>query len=151
MFPQIEAAIRQALISRASDDLAVLKLLKSDILAAAKVQLLETPTDEICRRVVQRHLKQYREAAELYDRLGQPTQAADKRSELAVVEALLPPQLSPDKLMAVVEGELAEIQDLESVRLGDLIQQVQARVGEQSSAGEIAQTIRRYLKLQQPG
>ena len=147
MFPQIEATIRQALIGHVRDDLAVLKSLKSDILAEAKVRRQDSPPDEVCRLIIQRHLKQYREAAKLYDQLDQPEHAADKRRELAVIEALLPPQLSRVELAAVVAEEIGSIQDPKAAGLGAIIKQVQARTGDQSSAGEIAQAVRRQLGL----
>ena len=145
MFVQIESAIRQATVNRQKNDLAVLKLLKSDILAEAKVQLLDPPTDEICRRIVQRHLKQYREAIALYDELNQPERAAASRQEQAVIEALLPPQLSADELAAIVAEEIETLQDPQSVSLGLVIKQIQARVGECSSPGEIAKAVKRQL------
>ena len=145
MFVQIESAVRQAAVNRQKSDLAVLKLLKSDILAEAKVQLLDPPTDEICRRIVQRHLKQYREAIALYDELDQPERAAASRQEQAVIEALLPPQLSADELVAIVAEEIETLQDPQSVSLGLIIKQIQARVGECSSPGEIAKVVKRQL------
>lgn len=147
MFPQIEAAIRQALIGQERDDLAVLKLLKSDILAEAKARRQDEPPDDICQLIIQRHLKQYREAIQLYDQLGQPDQAADKRRELAVIESLLPPQLSPEELAAIVAEELDGVQDPQAAGLGPMIQQVRNRVGNRSPAGDIAQAVRRQLKL----
>lgn len=145
MFLKIESTIRQATINRQKEDLAVLKSLKSDILAEAKVQRLDPPTDEICRRIIQRHLKQYREAIDLYTKLNQTEQATTKRQQSAVIEALLPPQLSASELAAIVSEEIATIQDAGSVSLGDVIKQVRDRVGEQSSPGEIAQAVKKQL------
>ena len=145
MFAQIESAVRQAALNRQKNDLAVLKLLKSDILAEAKVQLLDPPTDEICRRIIQRHLKQYREAIAIYDELNQPERAAAKRQEQGVIEAFLPPQLSADELAVIVAEEIETLQDPQPVSLGGIIKQVQARVGECSSSGEIAKAVKRQL------
>lgn len=145
MFSKIESAIRQATIGRQKDDLAVLKSLKSDILAEAKVRLIDPPTDEICRRVVQRHLKQYREAIDLYLKLDQADQAATKKEQMAVIEALLPPQLGADELAAIVAEEIEAIQDADSASLGQIIKQVGDRVGEQSSPAAIAQAVKKQL------
>ena len=145
MFLQIESAIRQAAIDRQKNDSAVLKSLKSDILAEAKVQLLDPPTDDICRRVTQRHLKQYREAIALYDQLDQPKHAEAKRHDLSVIEALLPPQLSDEELAVIVAEEIETLQDPQSVSLGEVIKQVLGRVGERSSSGEIAKMVKRQL------
>ena len=146
MFPKIEAEIKQALTGQERTDLAVLKLLKSDILAAAKAQQLDPPTDDICHRILQRQLKQYREAVKLYDQLEAVDQATDKRRELAVLEALLPPQLSSGELDTVVAEELVDVDRSESVNIGQLIKQVQVRVGDQSSTSEIAQMIQKHLR-----
>lgn len=145
MFAEIELAIRQAAVGRQKEDLAVLKLLKSDILAEAKVQLVDPPTDEICRRIIQRHLKQYREAIDLYAKLNQTEQATARKRQLAVIEALLPPQLSAAELAAIVAEEIETFQDVEGVSIGEAIKQVRARVGEQSSPGEIAQAVKKQL------
>lgn len=145
MFSKIESAIRQASIDRQKDDLAVLKSLKSDILAESKVRLIDTPTDDICRQIIQRHIKQYREAIDIYSRLDQEDRVEAKRRQLSVIEALLPPQLSAEELALVVAEEIEAIQDVESVSLGGVIAQVKARVGEQSSPGEIAQAVKKQL------
>jgi uncharacterized protein YqeY len=82
-------------------------LLFSTILADLKnreFELHHPPSDEEAMDVVRRGIKKRREAAEQFAAADRRDRAAVEEAEVALLEAYLPPPVSPDEIRAAVRA-----------------------------------------------
>ena len=80
-------------------------LILSTILADVKnrrIELQREPGDEEVLEVVRRGIKRRRESLEMFETAGREDLAAVERSQVAVLEQYLPPQVDPAEIRAAV-------------------------------------------------
>jgi uncharacterized protein len=85
-------------------------LLFSTILADLKnreFELHHPPSDQEAMEVVRRGVKKRREAAEQFSAVDRHDRAAVEQAEVALLEAFLPPPVSPDEIRAAVRAAVA--------------------------------------------
>ena len=142
-FDQIESDLKQSLLKRDGFVSDTLKLLKSDILAKAKVSGRDRPNDDDCFLVITQQAKSYRQVAELYDQSNQTEAAANKRQEAAIIEKFLPDRLTDSELDEIVTKV---IEDNDHSSFGGLMAIVRSQVGYRSTAAEISRLIKEKLR-----
>lgn len=86
--------------------LSVIRLARAALQNAA-IEKRRALTEEETAAVLAREVKQRREAAEEYARLGRPDAADRLRAEIGILEKYLPQQLSDDELRRVVLEAIA--------------------------------------------
>lgn len=107
LFERIDQEIKEALKAGQKDRLTTLRGLKSDI----KYYLINNhaePTDEVVQTVLSGCAKKRRESIEEYRKAGREELAVKEESELAVIQAYLPEQLSEERLREIVKQAIAE-------------------------------------------
>ncbi|MEI6574664.1 MAG: GatB/YqeY domain-containing protein [Bacteroidota bacterium] len=106
---QINADIKSAMLAREKDKLEALRAIKSAIL------LLNTqegatgeinPEEEI--KLLQRLVKQRREAASIYEGQNRPDLASVELAQALVIEKYLPEQMSVEEITAILKAVVAE-------------------------------------------
>ena len=146
LFDELEANLKKALLSRDLLTVEVLKLLKSEILLQAKAQQTEI-SDELCRRSLDKKIKNYREAAQLYERENQSDRAKQKEDEIAVLQRLLPPQLEPAALKEAINQILGRTDlALERSNFKALLELIEPQLGHQTSRSQIAAVLQEKIK-----
>lgn len=145
MFLKLEARLKESLIARDVFKSDVFRLLKSHILAAAKKINLPTAeiTDEMVVSSLRSQIKNCQEACQLYEQHHKPQALEDKKRELAILEDLLPPQLSVEELKKIARQVIQE-QDLslKPANYGKLIVAIKDRVDHSADPRDIAQVLR---------
>lgn len=71
------------------------------------IELKRDVTDEDVVDVIRRGIKKRRESIELYEKAGRAELAAVERAEVALLDAYLPAQVSPDEIRAAVRAAIA--------------------------------------------
>jgi uncharacterized protein len=107
LLSQIDSDYLFAYKARDTDRVAVLRLLKTAI-KNKQVELLRAPTDEEVLELVSRAIKQRQESIEQFRRAGREDLASKEEREHAVLQHYLPPQLSRDELLSVIDETIAE-------------------------------------------
>jgi len=127
---QIEEDIRDAMRSRAQARLEALRFLKSVVLDVEKSQG-ESLDDPAMLEVIGRQVNDRRESIRMFQQGNRPDLVAKESEELAVLEAYLPPQLSREELLEMIQAAINEV-GAETARdkgrvMGRLMPQVRGR------------------------
>ena len=127
---RLEEDIRDAMRSRAQARLEALRYLKSVVLGVEKCQG-ESLDDAAMLEVIARQVNDRRESIRMFEEGNRPDLVAKESEELAVLEAYLPPQLSREELLKLVQAAINEV-GAETARdkgrvMGRLMPQVRGR------------------------
>ena len=136
---------------KARDELATstLRMLRAAVLNAEvagdeAIQL----TDEQTIAVLQSEAKKRAESAQVYADAGRTESAAKERAELEIIERYLPAAMSDDKLIAIVDEEIAAAaaSGAEGPKaMGVVIKAVRGRAGASADGGRIAALVKSKL------
>jgi uncharacterized protein len=126
LLSQIDSDYLFAYKARDTDRVAVLRLLKTAI-KNKQVELLRTPTDEEVLELVSRAIKQRQESIEQFRRAGREDLASKEERERAVLQHYLPPQLSRDELLSVIDETIAETDAKGQGDMGRVMQAIMNR------------------------
>ena len=96
--------------------------------------------------VVRKQIKMRTDAIAMYQKSGSSEQAQKEESEVALLEAYLPEQMSSEQLVQLVE-EVAEANSIsfEKQNMGRLIGLVSAKAGDSAAKADIAKVINSKL------
>jgi uncharacterized protein YqeY len=95
--------------------------------------------------VIRREVKKRREAIELYEK-GKRRDLVDKESgELKILEAYLPPALSPEEIKKIVDAVVAETKPSGPKDFGRVMGVAMQKVAGRAPAGDVANAVREAL------
>src|SRR5437763_13674692 len=100
---RLQEDMKVAMKSGQKDRLGVIRMLLNDV---KNIDLAPKPTT--AEQAVESYAKKLRKSAEEYEKLAKPDQAAQYRSELAIVEQYLPQKASPQDTEKLVDAFLAQ-------------------------------------------
>lgn len=101
---KINDDIKQAMLSKDSRKLAALRAIKAALLlekTGKDVSSGEIP-DEVELKMLQKLVKQRKEAASIYEQQNRPDLAEEENYQASIIEAYLPARLSDDELRAMI-------------------------------------------------
>jgi len=105
---QINEDIKSAMKARDSKKLAALRAIKAAmLLEKTKGADMEIP-DEVELSIIQKLVKQRKEAAELYTNQNRPDLAEEEAYQAGIIEAYLPEQMSEEDIRARVKEIIAQ-------------------------------------------
>lgn len=138
----LTADMKTAMKSGEKDRLSVIRM----ALAAIKqieVDTREELTEEAALAVMEKLVKQRRESAKQYNDANRPELAEKEESEIIVLAAYLPEQLTDDEVMALIDEIMAatgasEMKDMGKV-MGQLKGKAQGRI-DMSAAGALVRS-----------
>jgi uncharacterized protein YqeY len=111
MRDDINNAVKEAMKAKNDRKLSTLRMVNSTIKNAdieARGEGKPPLSDADLLGVLEKMIKQRREAAELYDKGGRAELAAQEREEIAVISAYLPKQMAEDAVKAAIATAIAE-------------------------------------------
>ena len=147
IFQAIETKIKQALLKRDVDQVAILKLLKSSVLLDSKQQNLDLPTDDICLQNIHYQIKKYQQALVIYTKEKQADQIAIKQAEIELLQSLLPPQLDDQQLEKFLDEFLASSSLAPNkANFKQLLEAASTSLSQQVTKGRIAVSLQRRLQ-----
>lgn len=120
---QIDQDLKQAMLSGDKELATVLRGLKSSILYAevAEGKREEGLNDEATVTLLQKEAKKRQESVDLYRQGGDEERAAKEEQEKAIIAKYLPAQLSEDEVKALVETEVAKLENPSLQQMGQII------------------------------
>jgi uncharacterized protein YqeY len=80
----------------------------------------EPLSDEDCIKVIKRLVKQRKDSIEQFVAGGREDLAADEKAELAILEELLPAQLSREQIVEAVKAEIAMLGQIDMTKKGQI-------------------------------
>ncbi len=124
--------------------LSVIRLARAALQNAA-IEKRRPLTDEEAAEVLAREVKQRREAAEEYRRLGRTAEVERLEAEIAVIERYLPEQLSDDELGRIIT-EAIEATGASGPRdLGKVMGKVMSEVRGRADGRRVNELVRKLL------
>ena len=117
MQDKIKQEMKAAMIAKDSVRLGVMRgisaALTTEMVSEQRIASGKAPTeilsDEECLKVVKKLVKQRKDSIEQFVAGGREDLASDEKAELAILETLLPAQMSHEELTKAVEVEIEKI------------------------------------------
>ncbi len=143
MQQEIKAQIKAAMIAKEMDKLGVLRLI-SAAFTNELVSQGHPPTDplsdEDCMKVIKKMSKQRKDSIDQYTSGGRPELAEDEQKELAILEALLPAQMSLEEIETRVKAKIAE-SPVDPTKKGQFIGMMCKELGETADGALVKQVV----------
>ncbi len=141
---QLEVDLGEALKERDKIRLTTLRLLKS-ALQNYKIEVGHDLSPQEIVQVLQREAKKRRDSIESYQKAGRDDLAAEEQTELKVLDAYLPQQMSDDELSKIVDEVIAEQGATEKSQMGSVIGAVMARAAGQADGKRVSALVAQKL------
>jgi len=137
--------LKSAMLSKDSDRLSTLRLLKSSIGYTQLERKTDTLSDTDFVAVVQKELKKRRDSIEQYEKGGRPELAAKEQKEIPVLESFLPQPLSPADLEQLIKMTILELAATSKKDMGTVIKAVQAKAAGRADGRSISAAVGKLL------
>ena len=147
MFEQLQTDLKSSMKAQDAFKTSVLRMFLSAIkyeqMEGAKT--LESPTDEMVTKVLQREIKKRNEAVELYLQGGRSELADKEKSEIAILQAYLPEQMDEAALTSLVKDAIAETGATSVKQMGDVMKVLMPKVAGKADGKMISDLVRTIL------
>ena len=125
---RLNSDMKQAMKNREKDKLSVIRMVKASLQnEGIKLGKQELSEDEEIT-VLSRELKQRKDSLQEFDKAGRQDLVEKLQSEIAIVEAYLPKQLTEDELNAIVTQAIAETNATSKADMGKVMSAVMPKV-----------------------
>ncbi len=141
---QVQADIKAAMRARATGTLSTLRLLSAAIKQREVDERVELGDAEILS-IVEKLIKQRREAAKQFSAGGREDLAENEAAEAAILEAYLPPQLDDSALGSLIDECIAAAGAAGPQDMGKVMAQLKPRVQGQADMGKVSQLVKARL------
>ena len=110
LFDQISEDIKKAMLAKDKVALDALRGIKKEFLEAKTAKGGDGELhDDRALQILQKMVKQRKEAAEMFKAANRPELAEDEMAQCAIIERYLPAMMSEDELREVLQGIIAEV------------------------------------------
>jgi uncharacterized protein YqeY len=142
---RLSLELKSAMLSKDSDRLSTLRLLKSAIGYTQLERQTDTLSDADFIAVVQKELKKRRDSIEQYEKGGRLELAAKEQKEIPVLESFLPQPLSPADLEQLIKMTIQELAATSKKDMGPVIKAVQAKAAGRADGRSISAAVGKML------
>ncbi|MHC5251772.1 GatB/YqeY domain-containing protein [Listeria kieliensis] len=144
LLDKLNEDMKQAMRDKEKEKLSVIRMLKSALQNEAINQGGElSPDDEIT--VLAREMKQRRDSLSEFEKAGRDDLAEKVRSEIEIVEAYSPKQLSDDELEEIVKATIAEVGATSKADFGKVMGAVMPKVKGKADGNAVNKFVKQYL------
>ncbi len=145
---QIDADIKQAMLSKDTEKLSVLRMLKSSVKYAAieKGGADFVPGDAEVITVVRRELKKRQDSIESFTKANRTDLADKEAKELTVLQAYLPAGLSEAEMEQIVKDAIAEVGATTKAQMGAVMKAAQAKAAGRADGKTLSSLVQKLLK-----
>jgi uncharacterized protein YqeY len=142
---KINEDIKTAMLAREKDKLEALRAVKSAVLMAKTEKAGGAIDDETEIKMLQKMVKQRKEAAEIYLSQNRQDMADAELFQASVIEAYLPAQLSAAEIQEVLKGIIAETGASSAKEMGKVMGLASQRLSGKADGKLIAQLVKEML------
>lgn len=141
---KIDNDIKSNLKEGKSEELSVLRLLKSAIKNAA-ISKNDVLTEQETVSVLEKQAKQRRDSIDQYVKGGRPELADKERFELELIETYLPQKMDEESLAKLVESSISELGATSMVDMGRVIKDVMTKAAGSADGGTVSKIVKEKL------
>jgi len=144
LFNKLQEEMKAAMKSGDKDKLSTIRMLISEI---KKVQIdsKKELTDEEIISILQRYIKQRKEAYTQYEQAGRKDLAEKELKEIEIVQQFLPPPLLEEELIKIVEETIQEIGASSIKDMGKVVKAVMDKVKGRAEGSLISKIVKEKL------
>jgi hypothetical protein len=144
---KIDSDLKAAMLARDAEKLSVLRMLKSAVKYAAieKGGADSVPTDLDVIAVIRKEAKKREDSIKSYTEGARPELAAKEKTELDFLKTLLPAQMTPEKMEALVKEAIAEVGATSKAQMGSVMKAAQAKAAGQADGKTLSQLVQKLL------
>jgi uncharacterized protein YqeY len=144
---KIDADLKAAMIARDAEKLSVLRMLKSAVKYASieKGGADSVPSDLDVLAVVRKEAKKREDSIKSFTEGGRPELAAKEKVELDFLQTMLPAQMTPEKMEALVKEAIAEVGATSKAQMGSVMKAAQAKAAGQADGKTLSQIVQKLL------
>jgi uncharacterized protein YqeY len=141
---QLQSDIKDAMRAREPIKLTTLRMLSAAVKQREVDERVELGDADILS-IVEKLIKQRREAAKLYEDGGRPELAASEIAEAALLEVYLPPQLDEAAIMALIDECVVAVSADGPQDMGKLMGKLKPRIQGQADMGLVSRLVKARL------
>jgi len=145
LLERLSQELKAAMLSKDTERLSTLRLLKSAIGYAQIERKTETLPDAEVFAIIQKEVKKRREAVEQFEKGGRPELASKEKQEIPVLESFLPKPLSAEALEQLVRAAIQETGATGKKQMGQVIKAVQAKAAGRAEGKVISELVGKLL------
>ena len=145
LLERLSQELKAAMLSKDTERLATLRLLKSAIGYAQIERKTDTLPDAEVFAIIQKEVKKRREAVEQFEKGGRPELASKEKQEIPVLESFLPKPLSSEALEQLVRAAIQETGATGKKQMGQVIKAVQAKAAGRAEGKVISELVGKLL------
>ncbi len=141
---QIRAELTEAMKARDAEKLSTLRMLQSS-LKYQQIEVGHELTDEEALTVIRKAVKQRQDSIEQYEKGNRPELAAKERSEMIMLQAYLPPELSDEEIEGGGKEIIASTGAASKKDMGKVMKEATARYKGRVDGKKIQEMVSRLL------
>jgi len=144
LFNKLQEEMKAAMKSGDKDKLSTIRMLISEI---KKVQIdsKKELSDEEIISILQKYIKQRKEAYTQYEQAGRKDLAEKELKEIEIVQQFLPPPLSEEELIKIVEEIIQEVGASSIKDMGKVVKAVMDKVKGRAEGSLISKIVKEKL------
>jgi len=144
LFNKLQEEMKAAMKSGDKDKLSTIRMLISEI---KKVQIdsKKELSDEEIISILQKYIKQRKEAYAQYEQAGRKDLAEKELKEIEIVQQFLPPPLSEEELIKIVEETIQEVSASSIKDMGKVVKAVMDKVKGRAEGSLISKIVKEKL------
>jgi uncharacterized protein YqeY len=144
MYKQVEEDLRAALKAGRSEEVGVLRLLKS-ALDNARIDKGEELDEADCLKTLEKEAKQRRESIESYQQAGRTEKAEAEQAELGIIERYLPEAITGAEIDELITDAVAETGATHPGEMSRVMRVLQPRIAGRAKGSQVAERVRQHL------
>lgn len=144
MIQRIEADLIAAMKARDQLRTDVLKMVKA-ALTNARIATKGELDDAAITSVLQKQVKQRQEAAEAYEKAGNPERAEAERTEAEIITEYLPQPFSETEIDTIIDDAIKATGAETLGQLGMVMAELKSKVAGRADGAQVAEKVRRRL------
>ena len=141
----INKEIKAAMLAKDSVRLASLRAIKTAFMMAETEKGASDLTNEGQLKIIQKQVKQRKDAATIYQEQGRKDLVEDEMAQLAVLESFLPSQMNEEEIENAVKGIIADLGVYSIVDMGKVMGVASKQLSGQADGKVIAAKVRKLL------
>lgn len=141
----INKHIKEAMLAKDAVRLASLRAIKTAFMMAETEKGAGELTEDTQIKIIQKQVKQRKDAAAIYQEQGREDLAADELEQIAVLEAFLPEPMSEADLEKAVAEIIAQVGATSMADMGKVMGKASAQLSGQADGKLIAAKVRQLL------
>lgn len=142
---RIEADLKEALKSKEAIRVSALRMLRAAMQNLAIEKRVEKLEDKDVISIISKQIKQHHDSIDGFTKGGRQDLVDKEKTELVILEAYMPKQLSPEELKAIIKSAIEKVGAKSKADMGEVMRAVMEETKGQADGKLISQLVSEEL------